>query len=1234
MMVKAIFNVLFAALIICLVAAGPASAQITTASVGGIVKDAQGGVIPGATLTLLSETLGTQTASVFSNEYGDFVFANVRPDRYVIEVSMVGFKTLKTSGIVVSTGDKVNLGTLVIELGALSDTVTVESQMPLVQTQSAERSYTVSPESVANFPISNRSFVQLASIAPGVGGGNNPARLGGGGSNNIMMDGVSTVDTGSNAVLLQMNVESIAEVKVLVSGYQAEFGRSSGLQITAVTKSGSNSFHGSAYSIMRNSKWNANSKTNILNGDSIAALNEKDLGYSIGGPVGKAGGKNKLFFFYAHEFAPRTSGGDVVRYRMPTALERQGDFSQTTDNNGVAYPYIKDPLLSGTCSATNQGACFRDGGVLGKIPADRLYNVGLNILKLYPSPNVNVPGAGYNYELRRPNEHLLAWQPVIRVDYLPVQSLRVSVKYSGWGQTNPTINGTIPGFNDSQQYKPVVSTLAVTTNWTASPTMFIEGTYGHSQNELTGCALAQAGTGPTFCQSGFAMNANANRNTAGLGSLPLLFPNAGAIDPAYYAFKALDAVKPAYWENGKLAMIPVFQWGNRIVSGNATTGPSAPPNSPFPGFLNINSTDDISISLTKVWGRHTLKTGFYNNHSYKAQQRQGWAGTLNFANDTNNPLDSQFGMSNAALGIFSSYNQFSKYVEGQFVYNNTEGYIQDNWKFSNRLTLDYGLRFVHQQPQYDTLGQASNFLPEKWAQSQAPALYAAGCVNNAYPCTGTNRQALNQATNQLLGPNSAVAIGTLIPNSGNTTNGLFLSGKGIAKTTYTWPALRLGPRFGLAYDVTGQQKLVLRGGVGLFFDRPSGNSIYPQVQNPPTIQNPTVRYGQLQTLGSGGFTTEAAPALAVFEYGGTLPTSVQWNTGTQIAIPGSAVVGLEWVGQHSYHTLQQVNINAVDFGSAFQTGFQDRSLAASTTPGGSAVVQDLMRAFRGYGAIQQQLGTGWRTFHSIQLSVNRRFSDGVSLGFNDTMVLSDHQSVDVRLQHNADGSYVVRDDQKDAEKLLGTNIANRHVMKANFLWDLPDLKRGGAAAHAAGYLLNDWQLSGVWTGSTGTAYTAGFSYQSGGGSINLTGSPDYPARIRLVGDPGKGCSDDPSRQFNTDAFQGPLTNSLGLESGASYLRGCFNSTLDLAIARNIRLGEKRNFQFRIDMFNAPNASAVTGRNTTLNLASPTAPAAGTNLPYENGVAVPSRLIPRTAGFGVANAYQAARTIQAQLRFSF
>ena len=167
----------------------------------------------------------------------------------------------------------------------------------------------------------------------------------GGGSNNFMMDGVSTMEPGSNRLMIAVNVESIAEVKVLTSSYQAEYGRSSGLQVTAVTKSGTNRFRGSLYDVERNSDWYSNSQTNILNGDPKTTLKQRDWGYSIGGPVGKPGGSNKLFFFYAQEFQPRTAGNDVVRFRVPTALERQGDFSQTTDNNGNPFPYIKDPLL-------------------------------------------------------------------------------------------------------------------------------------------------------------------------------------------------------------------------------------------------------------------------------------------------------------------------------------------------------------------------------------------------------------------------------------------------------------------------------------------------------------------------------------------------------------------------------------------------------------------------------------------------------------------------------------------------------------------------------------------------------------------------------------------------------------------------------------------------------------------------------------------------------------------------
>ena len=153
-----------------------------------------------------------------------------------------------------------------------------------------------------------------------------------------MMDGVSTMDTGNNGQLLQMNPEAIAEVKVLTAGYQAEYGRSSGLQITAVTKSGTNRFRGSVYDVMRNSDWNSNSWVNKINGTPKAVDKQSDWGYTLGGPVGKPGGNNKLFFFYAHEYRPRNAANTLRQFRVPTQAERNGDFSASLDNNGAPIP--------------------------------------------------------------------------------------------------------------------------------------------------------------------------------------------------------------------------------------------------------------------------------------------------------------------------------------------------------------------------------------------------------------------------------------------------------------------------------------------------------------------------------------------------------------------------------------------------------------------------------------------------------------------------------------------------------------------------------------------------------------------------------------------------------------------------------------------------------------------------------------------------------------------------------
>jgi hypothetical protein len=1210
--------------------AAPAAAQLTTGTVTGTIKDTQGGVIPGATVVLTSTTRGTALPPAFTNATGDFVMVNVPPDSYNVTVTMEGFKALKRGPIAVSAGDRVGVGVLPIEVGGLAETVVVTGEAPLVQAQSGERSFAVPSNAVDNLPITTRSFVALASLAPGVANdtsGQQVGRVGdrsstGGGNGNIMMDGISTMDTGSNSILLQMNVESIAEVKVLVSGYQAEYGRSSGVQVSAVTKSGTNKFRGSAYGVFRNSSWYSNTQANILNGDPKAKVNEKDLGYSIGGPIGKPGGSNKLFFFYAHEFMPRTMGGDTVRYRFPTALERAGDFSQTLDNNGVLYPYIKDPLVTGTCSASNQTACFKYQGVLGRIDPARLYQTGVNVLKMYPMPNV--AGSTYNYEVVRPAYSLRANQPAVRLDYLPTQKLRMTFKYAGWAQGADTIIGTVPGWSDTQQYNPFVRTIAVNATYSLNSTTFLEATWGRGQNSLTGCALAQGSTGPNDCRAGFPVNDNAAMKNVGLSGLPFIYPDAAVVNPSYFAFEALSGVKPVIWDGTRIGMVPNLAWGSRIAN--------APQNIPFPGYLNTNKTWDFSTSLTKVTGRHTMKGGFYTTHSLKAQQRQGWQGTITFGNDSNNPLDSTYGYSNAALGVFSSYAQNSKYIEGMFVYTNIEGYVQDNWKISDRLTLDFGMRLVNQQPQYDQLLQASNFLPDKWSKSQAPYIYLAACPGGAATCSSSARQAMDPRTGALLGPNTAAAIGTLVPNSGNTLNGLYQAGKEIADTAYVWPSLVVGPRFGFAYDLTGQQKIILRGGAGLFFDRTSGNAVMSIIQNPPALEAVTVRYATLQNMATG-LRTQGAPALNPYQYESKIPSTWTWNGGVQLMLPWATALDVEYTGLHAYAVVQQPDINAVDFGTAFQAAYQDSTLT-STIPGGNAVPTDAMRAIRGYGSISMFMDRDWQTSHTLQMSVNRRFRNGLSFGFNDTWTLYQAQSTALRLQHAADGTYTVRSDQAQADELIGHYVPIVHVMKGNFVWDMPDLKGGGKTTKAIGYIVNDWQLSGVWTGNTGPAYTVGVSYANGSGNQNITGSPSYGGRVKLVGDTGSGCSSDPLRQLNYAGFAPPDVNSVGLESGSDYVRGCFQSAMDLSLARNIRLGGSRNLQLRVDFFNAPNAAGVTGRNATMQVQSPL-DATKTNLPFNaDGSVNTSRNLPKNAGFGVASAYQLPRRIQMQVRFSF
>jgi hypothetical protein len=1237
-MVRRLVMVLAVAIATCW-AEAPALAQVTTGTVYGTIKDAQGGVIPGATLVLTSETRATKSAPVASNASGDYVFPNVTVDTYTLEVTMSGFKTLKRAGLAVSAGDRVAVPVITLDVGGTSEVVDVTGEAPMIQAQSGERSFTVATSAVENLPIQNRTFSALAALAPGMSnsGGNNPARLGAAGANNAMFDGIGIIDTGSNSIQLLMNMEAVSEVKVLTSSYQAEYGRSSGVQISAETKSGTNHFHGSVYDVKRNSDWNANSWVNKQNGNAKTITKQDDWGYTFSGPVGKPSANNKLFFFFSQEWRPRAIGGQVTHFRVPTAAERAGDFSQTRDSNGALFTTIKDPLINGTCSVANQAACFADGGVPGRIPQNRLYGIGLNVLNMWPLPNDDSGYAAtgsFNYTSIKPTVNSHGRQEAIRGDYQFSPTLRVNSKIITQDNTHEPNNndirfgtGTtslIPGFNDMVDWVPLMLQWSSTVNYNVSPSTFFEASYGGFYNQIA--------TTP--------IDPSSNKNNIGLGNFPMLFPDANIFDSRFYSYRILNSLgsnAPPYWVNGRSLIPPSFSWGNR-VSGNSPN--NAPPNiTDFGCCFTLNRVQNVNISLTKVVGRHTVKAGFYVDHSYKPQSAGvgatgSYRGNVDFSNSTNNPLDSGFGFANAALGVFTSYSQGNKFLEGNYVYTNTEWYVQDNWKVNSRLTLDYGVRFIHQPPQYDTYGFSSQFFETRWDGAQAPVLFRPTCATT-FPCTGQNVRALNPLTGQVLGAGSSSVVGQIVPGSGNPLNGVYPAGASPnVKENYTWPALVTGPRVGVAYDVSGNQRVVLRGGGGLFYDRPDGNSMFGQITNPPAQTSVTVNNGMLQDLGSG-LAVSGPPGMTVFQFDAGMPTTVTWNGGAQFSLPWSSALDVEYVGIHGSNQLASTDINAPDFGAAYLSQNQNPTVAASATQGATALPTNFFRPFRGFGAINRNMTVGNNDFHSLQTSLNRRFSHGVSFTFNYTWSRNKGTAGNgVRIAHNPDGTVVLRSDQDQANyQITGTD--RTHVVKANAVWRLPRLPTNGPVTSAIGAVINDWQLSAVFTGGSAAPYTVGFGYQGGIGAVNLTGTPNYNARIVIVGDPGKGCSKDPTRQFNTAAFAGPQPGSLGLESGLNYMRGCPDHTTDLAISRNIRTGGGRQLQLRAEVYNVFDTVIFTGRNSTMSIASLATASTAVNLPYDaNGNVIPANVIPKSAGFGVVNNSAAARSVQAQIRFSF
>jgi hypothetical protein len=1183
-------------------------AQTTSAAVFGSVQDSQGGILPGATVTLTSRTQG-HALTTATDTQGRFVFPIVRPDAYTLRVTLPGFKTLERTNVVVDANDKFSTGILVLEVGQVTESVSVVARVSELQARSGERSFTLEDEAIENIANDGRSLFGFTRLVPGISpnnGSENPtdaSALNVNGQrytqNNVTIDGVANIDTGNNgANMATTNLDAVSEFKVLTNAYQAEYGRAVGGQVQVVTKSGTQEFHGSGYWYGRRSGWNANSWTNKRGPGPVIEPPEasrNDYGYTIGGPVYIPGvfnqDRSKVFFFWSQEFQRRKDPVSERQSRVPTALERQGDFSQSVDSSGNPWPYIRDYKTELPCGPADTRGCFQDGGVLGRIPQDRLYLPGINALNIYPMPNF--PGAsGINYTSQTPNDQPRR-EELLRLDVQATDHWRFTGRYMR-NKDRQELPYGILGLGGSNNLDDTATTFDVPgRNWMLSATGILDTT---TSLEIS------VGSADNVIHVD-AANPKLTRSVAGLTDLPLLYPS---------------AVQEDY--------IPALIFsGGRV---GASAGFYSTQRSPF---VNENTTYDALANLTKVWGSHTAKLGVYYQSSWKGQSNfSSFNGLIVFIDDPNNPFDTSFGYANAATGVFTSYSQASKYLYPEWVYKNLEWYVQDNWKAASRLTLDYGVRFYYLTPQWDQTLAASTFLPDQFDFQNAARLYVPVCIG-AYPCSGAARRGMDPALVGTVPPAMANTvegrfIGRLTPDSVRF-NGAFQAGQGINDTMQSGGAFRVSPRFGFVYDLSGRHTTILRGGFGIFYDRPMGNMVFDQINNAPGLLQPLLQWGRLQDLDPTRRDPDPTLTMSPTVYDFAPPKVYAWNVGLQHKLTHALLFDIAYVGSSNRDLLSEEQINSVPYGSKFLPESHDPTLPVSSVPGANALPDDFLRPYQGYGDIRLWDYRGYTNYHSLQTSIQRRFDKGFmftafyvwskALGINNddySTIRPNVSDADVR---RVDYSYVGYD--------------RPHTFVVNLIYQVPHVAHG-----AAGAVLNDWQISGVYRYMSGTPYPISF-FIPGIGAPNLTGSAlpvssptdtNNNARVVVTCDPGKGSSSDPYRQIDTSCFAPPQPGSDGNESARYFVHGPPVNNLDLSLSKAFPLGKRARIEVRLDAFNALNHTQWSGVNNTVAFKSLSDPTV-TNLPYDaNGNLV------RYNGFGTISGVRPPRTLQLVTRLTF
>jgi hypothetical protein len=1144
-----------------LLVAANVSAQGIYATLTGVVSDPSQAVVTKAKITLTDVQSGSQRSTVANND-GYFTFASVPVGTYALTVEAPGFSTYKLTGIALSGGEKRNVDAS-LQLGSTTVAVDITGTGDqIAPVDSGEKSSTLTSKELQNYVQTGSNAAEFIKIMPGFGisnGTSNKSNFTGeviginangdagsqsplnnaysynglpSNSLDITADGAHVSDPGCNCdTPVNPNSDMISEFKVMTSNFSAENQKGPAV-ISSVAKSGGKDFHGSAFMYARNYALNGNDALFNANGQARPQNKYYYPGGTIGGPVLIPGtrfnkNRNKLFFFSGFEYFYQVLDTGLLRATVPTAGERTGNFSPSE--------VAKEGNITASGGPPGQitGAQF-PGGI---IPANLIDKNMQSLMNLYPQANAN-PNAtgGYNYvQAETFNQNNIQWMS--RVDYSISDNTKLFVRYNlqretqlfpvglWWRQT-----GQVP-YPTSVAGKNKSDSVTASLTHVFSPTMTNEFVFGYTYIGFPNV---------------FSDPSKVDRTQVGYGYKGL-FKNGVSQIPSFGGNG---------WQNQEAALI--FNPG-----GFEAGGPSA-------GLFADKWLPSFSDTVTKVVGTHTLKFGFFwewiRNSQPANNNTNGYLGV-----NASNPNTTGNEYADLITGTLNSYGETSFNRINDISYSTYEGFAQDSWKVTRKLTLELGIRMTHFTPWADRTGAGySIFDFSQFNSSCTPLQYCGFEWHKKDPS---------------------------VPIGGFPTRALFYQ-----------------PRVGGAYDLFGKGNTVLRGGWGRYYYHSgqftSGLDVAAGVQTINLAANVNGVPLLAKNLDTLNIAAQALSPAAVNSKDDKQPYTDSFSFTISQRLPWSSLLEVAYVGNRSKDLPigagATSNINLVPVGSMLASkngGVDPNSLTA-----------DNFRPLLGFTDLNLATNGAIANYNAMQVTwvrqkgrytINMNYAQGKAMG-------TVNPSLD---QFNLQNDY-------------GVQPSNRkHIFNAAYSVEL------GSPVHAnkmVGGFVNGWQLSGITqleSGANLTGFSGGGNFSFNTNGAKIPGTTFNISNVALLGtndiqlNPILTCN--PTSGLGTNQFINP--NCFALPTGigqngpsvlpAIYGPAFFNS--DLGLFKNIQIKESKKLQFRLNATNFLNHPLWSFNGSNLNVGFD---------PTSNKLNTPL--------FGTVIQKQGHRIIQAAIKFYF